>query len=270
MLFFPNAKINIGLQILNRRFDGFHNIETFMIPVGLRDSLEFIPSEENLFSGSGIQLDVSSENNLCIKAYDLLRKKYSTPPISIHLHKAIPTGAGLGGGSADAAFLLSSLNNYFNLNISVSELESFASTLGSDCPFFINNKPNLAFGRGEKLEPFNINLSDYVILIAHPGIHVNTTWAYKNSKPNSNRPSLKSILNSEPITNWKNTLFNDFEDIIFPSHPEIRELKEKIYSLGAIYTSMTGSGSAVYGIFENNNEDYKQHFNCFVWQGKML
>ncbi len=270
MLFFPNAKINIGLNILNRRDDGFHDIETLMIPVGLCDSLEFIKAKEFLFSSSGIVLDVNSANNICTKAYEILKKSYPLTLLSMHLHKAIPTGAGLGGGSADAAFLLKNLNNYFNLNISNIELQNFAKVLGSDCPFFIKNKPSLAFGRGEILETFDIDLSNYKIVIVHLGIHVNTAWAYKNSKPDSSRSTLKSILTSQPIANWKNTIYNDFENIIFPLYPEIKELKDKMYNLGAIYASMTGSGSAVFGIFEENKIDFTEHFSCFVWQGKTI
>jgi 4-diphosphocytidyl-2-C-methyl-D-erythritol kinase len=238
-----------------------------MIPVDLRDSLEFIKSTEFSFSVSGIELDVKSEKNICTKAYELLKKSYPLPPIKLHLHKAIPTGAGLGGGSADAAFLLNSLNSYFDLNINNSELKNLASILGSDCPFFIENKPCLAFSRGEILENFEFSLSNYKIVIVHPGIHVNTAWAYQNSKPESNRPALKSILLSEPLINWKHTIYNDFENIVFPVYPEIKDLKEKMYTIGAIYASMTGSGSAVYGIFENNEKDFSENFSCFSWQG---
>lgn len=270
MIFFPNAKINLGLNILKKRDDGFHDIETLMIPVSLCDSLEFIKSEDFSFTSSGIVLDVNSDNNLCTKAYELLKKTYPLPPVSIHLHKAIPTGAGLGGGSADAAFLLNSLNNYFNLNISNKDLKNFSATLGSDCPFFIDNKPCMAYGRGEILETFDIDLTKYKIVVIHPSIHVNTAWAYKNSTPESNRRALKSLLDSTPITNWKNIIRNDFETVVFSVYPEIKDLKDKMYHLGAIYASMTGSGSAVYGIFENNNEDYTKHFSCFVWQGKTI
>jgi 4-diphosphocytidyl-2-C-methyl-D-erythritol kinase len=269
MLFFPNVKINIGLNILTRRDDGFHDIETLMIPVGLCDSLEFIKAKEFSFSSSGIVLDVNSDNNLCTKAYELLKKIYQLPAISMHLHKAIPTGAGLGGGSADAAFLLKNLNNYFKLNITDKDLKDHAATLGSDCPFFIENKPSLAYGRGEILESFDVDLTKYKIIIAHPGIHVNTAWAYKNSIPNSNRRKLKSLLGSNHITNWRNIITNDFEIVVFSVYPEIKELKDKMYNLGAVYSSMTGSGSAVYGIFEENEVDYTQHFSCFVWQGKI-
>ncbi|MBI5538610.1 MAG: 4-(cytidine 5'-diphospho)-2-C-methyl-D-erythritol kinase [Bacteroidia bacterium] len=270
MIFFPNAKINLGLNILRKRDDGFHDIETLMIPVGLCDSLEFIKAEEFSFTCSGIVLDVNSDNNLCTKAYKLLKEGYPLPPVSMHLHKAIPTGAGLGGGSADAAFLLKSLNKFFNLDISENKLKDYAATIGSDCSFFIDNKPCMAYGRGEILEEFKIDLTNYRIVIAHPGIHINTAWAYKNSIPESNRRDLKSLLNSNTITYWKNIIKNDFETVVFSVYPEIKELKDKMYKLGAVYASMTGSGSAVYGIFENTKEDFTKHFSCFVWQGKTI
>jgi len=273
VLSFPNAKINIGLHILNRQSDGFHNIETLMLPVGLCDALEFVPAAKTSFTVSGIDLDIKPEYNLCYKVYKMLKVSYSLPPLAIHLHKSIPAGAGLGGGSADAAFMLKSLKNYFQLSISNSELKNFAAILGSDCPFFIDNLPGITTGRGEKLKPLNISLSKYNLVIVYPGINVNTAWAYKNSHPQAERPSLKSILLSEPINNWKNVIINDFEKTVFPVYPEIKRLKNKMYSLGAIYASMTGSGSAVYGIFKKNKSthqpviDFTQNFSCFAWQG---
>lgn len=259
MLFFPNAKINIGLNILNERNDGFHNIETIMVPIDLKDSLEFIPSGNFRFTASGYKLDINSKNNICTKAYNILKDKYKLPVLSFHLHKAIPSGAGLGGGSSDAAFLLKSLNKYFELNINENELKNIALILGSDCPFFIDNKPCIATSKGEVLEPFNmidigLNITDYKLIIIHPLIHVNTAWAYKNSKTQNTNNKLKNIIFNEPITNWKKYIKNDFEKTVFSSFPEIKEIKNKLYEKGALYASMTGSGSAVYGIFEKDKK----------------
>ena len=270
MLFFPNAKINLGLQIINRRVDGYHNIETLMLPVGIRDALEFIPSSDTSFTLTGNVLDILPEQNLCMKAYKLLSSKYSLPPISIHLHKVIPTGSGLGGGSANAAFMLIKLNTYFNLNLTTTPLIEFASELGSDCPFFIHNSPCISTGRGEILEPFQFSNNNFKIVIVHPGIHINTAWAYSQAIPCSNRLSIKSIINSLQPEKWKNELENDFEKIVFTKYPEIKELKDKLYSLGAVYASMTGSGSAVFGLFNENIPELTEHFSCFSWQGPFI
>jgi len=257
MLLFPNAKINIGLNILNKRTDGYHNIETIMVPINLKDSLEFIPSKIFKFTTSGFKLDIAPENNICTKVYNILKAKYKLQALLFHLHKAIPSGAGLGGSSADASFLLKALNNYFKLSITNSELKNIASDLGSDCPFFIDNKPCIATSKGEILESINLDLTNYKLIVIYPQIHVNTAWAYKNSKPQNKKNNLRNIVKSEPITNWRKFITNDFEETVFNFYPEIKEIINKLYESGAIFASMTGSGSASYGIFEKNKKNKK-------------
>lgn len=253
MLVFPNCKINLGLQILNKREDGFHNLETVFYPVPLKDALELIPTAnkeiEIEFTGTGMTVDGKQEDNLCIKAYHLLKKDFpQLPSVKIHLHKAIPMGAGLGGGSADAAFMLKLLNSRFNLNISTTELINYALQLGSDCPFFIINKPCLATGRGEALEEIPLDLSSYKIILINPGIHINTGWAFSKINLYSEKKSIKQVI-EQSVGNWKNELINDFEEPVFSAHPQIKEIKEALYNQGALYASMSGSGSTVFGIF---------------------
>lgn len=256
MLSFPNCKINLGLRILNKREDGFHNLETVFYPVGIRDALEVIPSLSAgsiEFTQTGLTVPGNDADNICIKAYQLLQKDFpQLPGIKMHLHKTIPMGAGLGGGSADGAFALNLLNTKFQLNLSQQQLVDYALQLGSDCPFFILNKPSYATGRGEILEPLALDLSAYKIAIVNPGIHVNTGWAFSRLTAGSRPPGntiLKQII-QQPIQTWKTDLKNDFETPVFNAHPGIREIKETLYSLGAVYAAMSGSGSTVFGIFE--------------------
>ncbi|MBK8608730.1 MAG: 4-(cytidine 5'-diphospho)-2-C-methyl-D-erythritol kinase [Chitinophagaceae bacterium] len=264
MLVFPNCKINLGLQILHKRTDGFHDLETVFYPLAFRDALELIPNTNNetgvTFTGTGLAVEGKTEDNLCIKAYQLLKKDFSElPSVSMHLHKAIPMGAGLGGGSAAAAFTLKLLNDKFKLNISTPQLLNYAKQLGSDCPFFIINKPCFATGRGEILEELVLDLSHYKIVLINPGIHINTGWAFTELAKGSNGsrlldpyiPSLKTIM-QQPIDTWKSQLTNDFETVVFMAHPEIKSIKENLYKLGAIYAAMSGSGSTVFGIFSND------------------
>ncbi|MEO7305980.1 MAG: 4-(cytidine 5'-diphospho)-2-C-methyl-D-erythritol kinase [Ferruginibacter sp.] len=257
MLVFPNCKINLGLQIRGKRDDGFHNIETVFYPVAFKDALELIPNTNTEFTGTGLAVDGKSEDNLCVKAYHLLKKDHpQLPAVKIHLHKAIPMGAGLGGGSADAAFMLNLLNERFHLNLSTSQLINYALQLGSDAPFFIINKPCFATGRGEMLEEVAVDLSKYRIVLINPGIHISTGWAFAQrsdgSKP-SDRSTLKDIIH-QPIETWKADLKNDFEKPVFTAHPEIQMIKESLYQQGAIYASLSGSGSTVYGIFNNKTD----------------
>ena len=253
MIAFPNCKINLGLNILSRMENGFHELETFFYPVKIYDALEILPAKvlETNLTVTGFSTG-EPEDNICMKAYYLLKKDYpQLPEISIHLHKSIPLGAGLGGGSADGATMLQLINNKFNLNIEDHTLFGYASMLGSDCPFFLINKPCLAEGRGEKLTPVAISLPGYKLVIINPGIHVNTADAYKGIKPGMPRKRIKEII-TQPITTWKAELKNDFENLIFAKHPAIKKIKEQLYESGATYASMTGSGSTVYGIFEKD------------------
>lgn len=266
MIVFPNCKINLGLQILHKRDDGFHNLETVFYPVPLRDALEIGSNQQNnpatdiTFKSTGLKIEGETSNNLCIKAYQLLKKEFSSlPPIAMHLHKTIPMGAGLGGGSSDGAFTLKLLNEKFGLGLSTQQLMMYALQLGSDCPFFILNTPAFASGRGEILEPIHLDLSAYRLAIVNPCIHIHTGWAFAqlNSKINSGRfervASIKSII-QQPIETWKDQLINDFEAPVAEQYPAIADIKQKLYDAGAVYASMTGSGSTLYGLFHKDQE----------------
>ncbi len=255
MVVFPNGKINIGLQVVEKRNDGYHNIQTIFYPINTRDIVEIITinsDKEITYTQSGLHIDGNTDHNLCVKAYQLLKRDFNhLPHIQLHLHKAIPMGAGLGGGSADGAFTLKLLNNKYQLNLSESQLISYALELGSDCPFFILNRASYATARGENLNPINLDLSDYKILIINPGIHVNTGWAFSQLTPH--HPDLDLIeAVSKPVCEWKNRITNDFEPSVFKMHPSIAELKSHLYEHGALYASMSGSGSSVYGIFDKS------------------
>ncbi len=256
MVIFPNCKINLGLRILRKRTDGYHDLETVFYPLPWKDVVEVItatgsPKENVQFHASGLTVAGNQSDNLCIKAYNLLKPKFpDLPPIQLYLHKAIPMGAGLGGGSADGAFTLRLLNDKYQLGLSATELIELALQLGSDCPFFILNTPCFATGRGEIMEPVSCNLAGYKILLINPGIHINTGWAF--SQLNLSTPpsvSLKEII-QQPVETWKDQLLNDFEKPVFELHPEIRAIKEKMYSNGAVYAAMSGSGSTVFGLFK--------------------
>ena len=255
MIAFPNGKINIGLQVLEKRSDGFHNLQTIFYPLFIKEAVEIITNSTNsdvIFTASGISIDGNIDNNLCLKAYQLLKQDFpQLPAVQIHLHKAIPMGAGLGGGSADAAFTLQLLNKKYDLGLNDCQLHNYALSLGSDCPFFIINQPCYATGRGEILEPINLDLSNYRMLLVNPGIHINTGMAFSLLKNKSTPiPLLEAI--EQPIATWKENIFNDFEKPVFNVYPEINELKSNLYTAGALYASMSGSGSSVYGIFKKS------------------
>lgn len=267
MIVFANCKINLGLRILRKRADGYHDLETVFYPLPLYDVLEIIQNAGNgmrdagnnqndsflQFSNSGFSLNGNPDDNLCIKAYNLLKKDFpKLAGIQMHLHKAIPAGAGLGGGSADAAFTLRLLNEKFNLDLTTDQLISYALQLGSDCPFFIINTPCFATGRGEILEPTAIDLSPYKFIIINPGIHISTANAFSGITPALPTKSVKEIIH-QPIETWKNELVNDFEETVCSQHPEIGAIKKKLYDGGALYASMSGTGSTVYGIFETTS-----------------
>jgi 4-diphosphocytidyl-2-C-methyl-D-erythritol kinase len=256
MVVFPNAKINLGLRITSKRADGFHNLDTVFYPLPFNDALEIIPqstpSEKPvIFSCSGIFIPGETESNLCLKAYYLLKNKFpKLPSIQMHLHKNIPMGAGLGGGSSDGAFTLKLLNEKFKLNIPNDELLEFALTLGSDSPFFIKNIPVHATGRGEIMQPTSVDLSNKKIALVLPGIHVSTALAFKGCTISSSIETCDRIT-KQPIDTWKDQLINDFEQTVFPNYPALATIKEQLYDAGAIYASMTGTGSTVYGIFND-------------------
>lgn len=252
MVTFPNGKINLGLNIVNKRTDGYHDIETVFYPIKLNDAIEVIEKKNIHFSVSGLAIEGDRENNLSIKAFQLLKNDFpQLPPVHLHLHKTIPMGAGLGGGSADGAFTLKLLNKKFDLGLSQKQLIDYSLQLGSDCPFFISNKPCFATGRGELLEQIDLDLSNYKIVIVHPGVHVSTAWAFSTIRAVAPKKSVKEII-KQPIETWKNELKNDFEEPVFNKYPEIKKIKDDLYTAEAIYSSMSGSGSAVYGLFKKD------------------
>ncbi len=252
MILFPNCKINLGLHVTNKRPDGFHDLETVFYPLPVNDALEAITHSELQFESSGIPVPGNAADNLCLKAFHLLKQDFpQLPALHIHLHKHIPIGAGLGGGSADAAFMLRLIDQKFQLGLTEAALLVYAAQLGSDCPFFIINKPCFATGRGEIIEPLTLDLSGYSFMLVHPGIHVNTGWAFKQLTPKAPAYALKEII-GQPVTTWKDVLVNDFEEAVFAAHPAIGKIKEQLYAAGAVYSAMSGSGSAVLGIFPKN------------------
>lgn len=249
MITFPNAKINLGLHVLSKRNDGFHEIESCLYPIPMLDALEMLPSKHFSFYHSGMDIPGSKSDNLILQAYERLKMDFpKLPPVAVHLHKVIPMGAGLGGGSADAAFALKLLNQLFELELDDEKLESYAIQLGSDCPFFIQNQPKLVSGRGEQMSPFAVDLKGIWLYLVHPNIHIGTKEAYAGVKPKFPGGELKAILSEKEL--WKNHLFNDFEESVFKIHPQIGEIKRMYYKQGAFYAAMSGSGSAVYGLFE--------------------
>ncbi len=265
---FSNCKINIGLEVLQKRTDGFHNLQTIFYPLPIFDAGEIIEAHSLQVNDvdltmTGLVIDIPAEENICVKAYQLLKKDFPClPKIKMHLHKTIPTGAGLGGGSANGATALLLLQKKFNLDITTKKLAEYALQLGSDCPFFITNKPCIATGRGEIIEEIDLGLSNYTIVIVNPGIHVNTQWAFSKICPSSEKISFKQLIKT-PVTDWQHHFKNDFEEPVFAAHPEIANIKKELLQKGAVYASMTGSGSTVYGIFEKEKIpvlDFPAHY----------
>ncbi|MFA9391203.1 MAG: 4-(cytidine 5'-diphospho)-2-C-methyl-D-erythritol kinase [Prolixibacteraceae bacterium] len=269
MILFPNAKINLGLDVLRKRNDGFHDIETVFYPIQLSDVLEINLSEKFAFSQSGISIDGEAENNLVVKAYRLLKNEFNLLPVQIHLHKIIPFGAGLGGGSSDAAFALKGLNQLFHLNLTNKQLEGFASLLGSDCPFFIQNKPIFAEGKGNEFTHTSISLEGYHLALIKPNVHVPTAVAYSNITPVAPVVSLMQRL-SKGKENWRNNVVNSFESSVFQFYPEVQSIKETLYEMRALYASMSGSGSSVYGIFNEKPRQIPLALtNYFSWMEEL-
>ncbi len=249
MISFPNAKINLGLQITGKLSNGYHTINTGIYPIPLHDVLEALPSKKTSFASSGIEIPGDAKDNLILKAYRLLKKDYQIPELSIHLLKTIPMGAGLGGGSADASFMLNMLNEEFQLFLDNSILEEYAAQIGSDCPYFIQNQPALATGTGTDVTSLNLDLSENHLLLINPGIHISTKAAYAGTQPKAPAYNLREVLESKDFETWKEVLTNDFEASVFAHHPELSQLKSKLYELGASYAAMSGSGSTIFGIF---------------------
>lgn len=273
MITFPNAKINLGLNIVEKRPDGYHNLETVFYPVPVEDALEVNILNESTqkfrLHQAGLEIAGEAENNLVVKAYKLLDERFNLPPIDIHLFKHIPSGAGLGGGSSDAAYMLKLLNEKFNLELSDENLEEYAVRLGADCAFFIRNTPTYAEGIGNIFSPISLSLKGYQIVLVKPDIFVSTRDAFAQIKPHRQEIPLKEVI-KRPIEEWKERMVNDFEESVFPQFPAIKEIKEKLYEAGAIYAAMTGSGSSVFGLFKpEDNKSVKEDFGekAFVYQG---
>ena len=271
MICFPNAKINLGLRIIEKRSDGYHNIETVLYPIGLSDALESVPNPKDAdysLSISGLMADegpINTNNNLVTKAFRLLQSRFALQPSAFYLHKAIPVGAGLGGGSSDAAFSLKIINEINNLGLSDTELEEFSAHLGSDCAFFIKNKPIFASGIGTVFSEAKVCLKGYHLVLVKPDISVSTAEAYSSVHPAAHpEKSLKELL-SEPVETWKDRIVNDFEVPIFERYPQIGLIKESLYKEGAVYASMSGSGSAVFGLFKENVDLKDYYKDCFYW-----
>lgn len=264
MVAFPNCKINLGLNIISKRNDGYHDLETVFYPVPLTDALELIKIQDASFkkqstvdgqrstvnfTSTGLTINGSETDNLCVKAYQLLKQDFpDLPAIKMHLHKVIPMGAGLGGGSADGAFALQLLNNKFQLQLTTEQLIKYALQLGSDCPFFIINKPCFATSRGEIMQPINLDLSAYKIVLVNPQIHIGTGWAFSNITPQVPAISIHEII-QQPVATWKDAMVNDFQAPAIQQYPAIGEAIHQLYQQGAVYSAMTGSGSTVFGLF---------------------
>lgn len=268
MVSFPPCKINLGLNIIRKREDGFHDIETCFYPLPFTDVLEVIPADGFGFSTSGIEIPGRADDNLCVRAYHMLKSEGDIPTAAkIHLHKIIPAGAGLGGGSSDAGHCLRLLNAVFSLNLSPGQLGGYASKLGSDCAFFIHDSPMIGMGRGEILTPVEVPLSGKFIILLNPGIHVSTAAAFAGVKPAAPEIGIMELI-QKPISEWRNVLVNDFEPTVFARFPAIQTIKERLYAAGALYAAMSGSGSTVFGIF-SNPVDVSELFekNVLLWKG---
>lgn len=259
MITYPIAKINIGLNVTGMRDDGYHNIETVFYPVTIQDVLEVVPSKDFSFTTTGLDIDVESNENLVVKAYKLIVADYKISPVKIHLHKVIPSGAGLGGGSSDAAYMLMLLNDLFNLEIANEKLLEYASQLGSDCPFFIKSRPVFATGRGEIMDEINIQLDEYFLVMVKPPIHISTADAYQNINPRKSRLSLKGLVGFS-VNKWKGNILNQFENYVFETYPEVGVIKQTLYEQGAAFALMSGSGSSVYGLFRSEKRNLENFF----------
>lgn len=267
MITFPQAKINLGLQILSKRADGYHEIASCFYPVAYCDILEIIPGSADEFTTTGLPIPGDPSDNLCLRALELLREDHQIPPVNIHLHKVIPMGAGLGGGSSDGANALKLLNDLFQLDLSADDLQEYASRLGSDCPFFITGQPVLASGTGTLLAPASVSLEGTYIVIVHPGIHISTQEAYSGVVPNLAGEPLDTLLND--TSGWRGHLINDFEKGLSTKYPEIASIIKSMYESGAFYAAMTGSGSAVFGLFHSPPPELSFPDAYSAWKGKL-
>ena len=273
MQVFANAKINLGLHVTEKRADGYHNIETVFYPIGWCDVLDIQPSADTTpgvtLTLSGIPVPGNPAENLLVKAYNLVSADYPMPGVAVHLNKQVPIGAGLGGGSSDAAFFLKAINEIFELGLAWGELHHYARQLGADCSFFIANRPVLAEQKGYVYESIPLSLAGTHIVVVHPGIHVSTPEAYRGITPKTPANNLENILLNEPRNRWKDLLVNDFELNVFQNHPRIAQLKQQMYDAGAYYAAMSGSGSAVFGLFDAQPALENGFEDCRLWGGKL-
>lgn len=274
MLLLPNCKINIGLNIVSKRSDGYHNLETVFFPIPLRDNLEFkeIENEDvpyRLVSG-GVPIEGKPEDNLIVKVYLDMKAEFNLPALELSLYKNIPMGAGLGGGSSDAAAMMKGLNEAYNLQLSAEDMEKRLAKFGADCPFFVRNKPAYATGIGDELTNCNVSLKDKFIVLVKPDVFVSTKEAYAHVTPKLPAIPLAEAIKL-PIETWKEQIVNDFEQSVFPFHPELPVIKQTLYDMGAVYASMSGSGSTMYGIFNRPTPEANEVFDkCFVYTKKLI
>lgn len=277
MIVYPNAKINIGLNVVEKRPDGYHNLETVFYPIGLQDILEIKEMEEDdsvpeggyRLKVTGTILDGSPEDNLVVRAFKLLKHDFDLPPVSIGLYKHIPTGAGLGGGSSDAAFTIKTLNGRFSLGLTDEQMEDYCTRLGADCPFFIKDEPVFATGIGNEFHPVSFSLKGKHLVLVKPDIFVSTKDAYAKVKVQKPAVALPELL-VQPLDTWKDTVVNDFEPSVFSKYPEIAAIKDSMYDIGAVYASMSGSGSSVFGIFDEPLENVDEVFSGMFCRQRML
>lgn len=266
MITYPNAKINLGLNIVARREDGYHNIETIFYPIPLQDALEVHSSHQPSFRIAGTPIDCTAGDNLIIRALRLVEARHPLPSLDIYLYKHIPSGAGLGGGSSDAAFMVKLLNEKYELGMSTAKMQEILAGLGADCPFFVENKPVFATGIGNIFTPIELTLKGWTLVLVKPDTHVSTRDAYAAVQPAAPKIPLTEIVR-KPVEEWQGLMVNDFETSVFPRHPEIAAIKDKLIDLGAVYASMSGSGSAVFGLFRVPINHVDEIFNgCFVRQ----
>ncbi|MGC1240124.1 MAG: 4-(cytidine 5'-diphospho)-2-C-methyl-D-erythritol kinase [Chryseosolibacter sp.] len=267
MVSFPPCKINLGLHITGKRADGYHDIVTGFYPVPWNDVLEIVPARDFQFAMSGNPVPGAAVDNLCMRAYEMLNKQFRLKPVAMHLMKNIPIGAGLGGGSSDGAYALQMLNQIFNLSIPGNTLKDYALQLGSDCAFFLENRPMMGAGRGEILTPLSLSLSGKFLVIVKPEVQISTAKAYAGITPRTPVHGLRQILENHPVTEWRSLVKNDFEEVLFKEFPIIEAIHQKLYAFGATYASMSGSGSAVYGIFDKETDLQKEFPSMTYWSG---
>jgi len=274
MLVFPNAKLNLGLYVTERRPDGFHRLESVFLPLPWTDVLELVPARAGQATSitlSGRPIPGDPATNLCLKAYELLQADYpALPAAQLYLHKIVPIGAGLGGGSADAAFALKAANEFFGLDLSVETLEGYARRLGSDCAFFIRNQPVLAVERGDVFEEIQLSLAKLPCVVVYPNLHISTAEAYARIVPKPPAHALREAL-AQPLETWRATVSNDFETALMPAFPVLAHIKQQLYAAGAAYASLSGSGSAVYGLWASGQEPAPTRWPAefTVWRGQL-